>query len=215
MSPVGIPYSPALPTVSGADSTIGGISPELGPDEILALAHDVLAGQSAQMRGIYAEMRTSQSRGQDLSQLLDAFNAMHATANGTDSTSCKMTNSEVAAAGYSDLLAAAGSGSALDAINKDKRFDGLSASTKQSLNDLLVQMAKNNTTDGYAANTGNVDNLLHSIQNDLQSLNSGSDLQMMQLQTNMQRITTSLTSFTQLLQGLGDTAKSVAGNIGR
>ncbi len=216
-------YSPALYSTTDASSVDASDAPaedgdpatSLTPDALMAYCQARLGSIDGQMRTSFADQQAHSTESQDIQQVLATLQT-HA-AGVSDSTSCA--TMETAMANLIGQLKAADPGSTelptIQQTYNNMVYSGTGPTAANAYIDSDKYPPQPSGPQGdNVISADEMTSYVSALQGAVSDLNSGAELQMIQLQSLMSQRQTAISLTTNLVQSLGDQANKIADNIG-
>ena len=200
-------------------------SASLTPDALMAYCQARLDSIDGQVQGTFNEQEVRNGEASALQQVIATFQTYSAGVNSGDSQGAsKCTTMEVSLGNLIQQIKASDPGfpdlGKLEQTYNDLLYSGTGPQDATSTTPALQYMDpstyppnKNGTPDNILG-SDEVQSAIQSLQGCASDLNSGSELQMIQLQSLMSERQTAVELTTNLVQSLGDQSEKVAENIG-
>ncbi len=189
----------------------------LTPDALMAYCQARLDSIDGQVTGAFAQQQLRNGESSALQGVLQKFQE-HSDGVSSDSTSCK--KMETALRDLIEHIKTVDPGSPelpkLEQTYNDLVYSGTGATSDLPYEDEDLYPPKQSgpSGDNTLSNT-EMQTFISSLQGCASDLNSGSELQMSQLQSLMSQRQTAIQLTTNLVQSLGDQAQKIAENVGR
>lgn len=212
--------APSLAELTDASSA------SLTPDALMAYCQARLDSIDGQVGGIFSEQEVRNGEASALQQVIAAFQTYSAGVNSGDSQGAsKCATMEASLSGLIQQIKASDPGfpdlGKLEQTYNDLLYSGTGPQAETATTPTLQYWDKatyppnqNGPEGDNILDSDEVQSAIQSLQGCASDLNSGSELQMIQLQSLMSERQTAVELTTNLVQSLGDQSEKVAENIG-